>query len=99
VPVGKYRELTDAEIKSLNKLIEPSSKTEEASLPKEKIQGTGFREQRERKPESKGQNTDERLHPNERRPATNNQPPATNSQRKIEIIKKDDPRFRKKGNY
>ncbi|WP_119792927.1 23S rRNA pseudouridine(2604) synthase RluF [Flavobacterium anhuiense] len=34
VPVGRYRELTDAEIKELNKLIEPSSKTEEASFPK-----------------------------------------------------------------
>jgi 23S rRNA pseudouridine2604 synthase len=28
------RDLTDAEIKELNELIEPSSKTEEASLPK-----------------------------------------------------------------
>lgn len=36
VPVGKYRELTNAEINQLNKLIEPSSKTEEASLPKQK---------------------------------------------------------------
>lgn len=35
VPVGRYRELTSAEIKELNTLIEPSSKTEEASLPKE----------------------------------------------------------------
>lgn len=34
VAVGRYRELTSAEIKELNKLIEPSSKTEEASLPK-----------------------------------------------------------------
>jgi 23S rRNA pseudouridine2604 synthase len=34
IPVGRYRDLTDAEIKSLNELIEPSSKTEEASLPK-----------------------------------------------------------------
>ena len=34
VPVGRYRDLTDAEIKELNALIEPSSKTEEASLPK-----------------------------------------------------------------
>lgn len=34
VPVGRYRELTTAEIKQLNQLIEPSSKTEEASLPK-----------------------------------------------------------------
>jgi 23S rRNA pseudouridine2604 synthase len=34
VHVGRYRDLTDEEIKQLNKLIEPSSKTEEASLPK-----------------------------------------------------------------
>lgn len=34
VPVGRYRDLTDDEIKELNLLIEPSSKTEEASLPK-----------------------------------------------------------------
>ena len=34
IPVGRYRDLTDDEIKELNQLIEPSSKTEEASLPK-----------------------------------------------------------------
>ena len=34
VPVGRYRDLTDAEIKQINELIAPSSKTEEASLPK-----------------------------------------------------------------
>ena len=34
VPVGRYRDLTIAEIDELNTLIEPSSKTEEASLPK-----------------------------------------------------------------
>ena len=34
IPVGRYRDLTDFEIKELNELIEPSSKTEEASLPK-----------------------------------------------------------------
>ena len=34
LPVGRYRDLTDAEIAELNTLIEPSSKTEEASLPK-----------------------------------------------------------------
>lgn len=34
VHIGRYRELTTEEIKQLNKLIEPSSKTEEASLPK-----------------------------------------------------------------
>lgn len=34
VPLGRYRELTEVEITQLNQLIEPSSKTEEASLPK-----------------------------------------------------------------
>jgi 23S rRNA pseudouridine2604 synthase len=34
VPVGRYRDLTEAEITELSTLIEPSSKTEEASLPK-----------------------------------------------------------------
>lgn len=34
VPLGRYRDLTDDEITELNTLIEPSSKTEEASFPK-----------------------------------------------------------------
>lgn len=34
LPLGRYRDLTDAEITELQTLIEPSSKTEEASLPK-----------------------------------------------------------------
>jgi 23S rRNA pseudouridine2604 synthase len=34
IPVGRYRDLTATEILELNQLIEPSSKTEEASLPK-----------------------------------------------------------------
>lgn len=34
VHVGRYRDLTSDEVVQLNKLIEPSSKTEEASLPK-----------------------------------------------------------------
>lgn len=38
VQVGRYRDLTDAEIKELNQLIEPSSKTEEASLRKAETQ-------------------------------------------------------------
>lgn len=37
IPVGRYRDLTDAEINELNQLIEPSSKTEEASLPKVEV--------------------------------------------------------------
>lgn len=58
VPVGRYRDLTDAEIKELNELIEPSSKTEEASLPKTEV-----------------------------------------PKRRTEFIKRDDPRFKKRGDY
>lgn len=43
VQEGKYRNLTDAEVAELNKLIEPSSKTEEASLPSNKGKFTGKR--------------------------------------------------------
>jgi 23S rRNA pseudouridine2604 synthase len=39
VPVGRYRNLTTAEIKELQQLIEPSSKTEEASFIEHK---TGY---------------------------------------------------------
>ncbi|MBL7887694.1 MAG: 23S rRNA pseudouridine(2604) synthase RluF [Flavobacterium sp.] len=50
VPIGRYRELTSAEIQQLNQLIEPSSKTEEASLPKSapKRQETTRRDYRKR---------------------------------------------------
>ncbi len=58
IPVGRYRDLTDAEIKELNALIAPSSKTEEASIPK----------------------IDKPI-------------------RKTEFIKRDDPRFKKRGDY
>lgn len=58
IPMGRYRDLTDAEIKELNELIEPSSKTEEASLPK-----------------------------------------AETPKRRTEFIKRDDPRFKKRGDY
>jgi len=34
VQLGRYRDLTEVEIQELNQLIEPSSKTEEASFPK-----------------------------------------------------------------
>jgi 23S rRNA pseudouridine2604 synthase len=58
IPVGRYRDLTDAEIKELNELIEPSSKTEEASLPKTEA-----------------------------------------PKRRTEFIKREDPRFKKRGDY
>ncbi|EIA10471.1 23S rRNA pseudouridine(2604) synthase RluF [Flavobacterium frigoris] len=58
IPMGRYRDLTDAEIKELSELIEPSSKTEEASFPKEEV-----------------------------------------PKRRTEFIKRDDPRFKKRGDY
>ena len=48
VQEGKYRNLSDAEITELNRLIEPSSKTEEASLPSNKGKFTGKRNYGER---------------------------------------------------
>lgn len=59
VPVGRYRDLTDAEIKELNTLIEPSSKTEEASLPK--AQSTTTRDFRKQVfPRSENRNSGDR---------------------------------------
>jgi 23S rRNA pseudouridine2604 synthase len=43
VPVGKYRPLTDKEIVELNTLIEPSSKTEDASILRDKKTNYGSR--------------------------------------------------------
>lgn len=81
VPVGRWRELTDAEIKTLNQLIEPSSKTEEASLPKT---------ERTQMAEGGKQNPSDRRR--EEKPQPRKFP-------KAEFIKKDDPRYRKKGDY
>ncbi|QEE49523.1 23S rRNA pseudouridine(2604) synthase RluF [Flavobacterium alkalisoli] len=55
VPVGRYRELTPSEIKELNKLIEPSSKTEEASLPKPEVKRP-FNSSSRPKPNNSGNN-------------------------------------------
>lgn len=131
VPLGKYRELSDAEIKSLNQLIAPSSKTEEASflgeeakVSKSKVEDNQTKTERKheghpkpagnlQRPTSKDQrrstndqrpktidhrptSNDQRPKTKDQRPTTSNQPPTS---RKIEIIKKDDPRFRKKGDY
>ncbi len=69
LPVGRYRDLTDAEIKELNQLIEPSSKTEDASFVKER------QEEREKKQDNVA------------------------PKRRIEFIKREDPKFKKKGDY
>ncbi|HJS00242.1 MAG TPA: 23S rRNA pseudouridine(2604) synthase RluF [Flavobacterium sp.] len=56
VAVGRYRELTDAEIKELNRLIEPSSKTEEASLPKTNAAPQERSKQQSQRPQTKRPN-------------------------------------------
>ena len=58
IPVGRYRDLTDAEMIEMNQLIEPSIKTEEGSLQD-----------------------------------------ADKPKRRTEFIKRDDPRFKKRGDY
>lgn len=88
IPVGRYRDLTDAEITELNKLIEPSSKTEEASLPRENSPSAPKRRF----------NSDSRPRvQNPDKPASEQpkQPPI----RKAEFIKKGDPRFRSRDEY
>ncbi|HOZ73707.1 MAG TPA: 23S rRNA pseudouridine(2604) synthase RluF [Flavobacterium sp.] len=69
LPVGRYRELTPAEIAELNKLIEPSSKTEEASLPK--VENTSP-ERLERKPARNPEATIQKLAAAKRGPKTEN---------------------------
>lgn len=54
VPIGRYRELTDAEITELNTLIEPSSKTEEASFPKASPQASPRKDFRKAAPQRPG---------------------------------------------
>jgi hypothetical protein len=112
----------------LNKLIEPSSKTEEASLPKEGNQlsavsykpksfqsgtydsNSGNGESGRKRPatgnpsrpatkDQRPATNDQQPKTNDQRPKTTDQRPPANSPRKIEIIKKDDPRYRKKGDY
>lgn len=125
VPVGRYRELTETEIKQLQQLIEPSSKTEEASLPKAKDSETVRHEPRKRNLEARVNSGRERRElkknpeekpqtekrnpfaakkadqtPKQNRTATegsDNQPKA--SRWKVDFIKKDDPNYRKKGEY
>lgn len=102
VPVGRYRDLSEAEITELNQLIEPSSKTEEASLPK-------FFEKKE------SRDNNQKITPTERKPIiikktettqNDNQRTVSNSKfsqkkplPKVEFIKKDDPRYKKKDDY
>lgn len=102
LPVGRYRDLTEAEIKELNQLIEPSSKTEEASLPKATVH------KRKTLPEKKA------IVPFKKKEASTKIIPINKSivpqenkadslkpalKWKVDFIKKDDPNYKKKGEY
>ncbi len=84
LPVGRYRDLTEEEITELNQLIEPSSKTEEASL---EIGRTEFLANRAKRQETRSANPAEK-------PDNKIVP-----KRKAEFIKKDDPRFKSRDDY
>lgn len=121
LPVGRYRDLTDAEIKELNQLIEPSSKTEEASFSKEKVESRGnsndpraqrMQQSRNRSQETRATRPNRDFNPQSRiilgksaRAESENKndnapkPSETNSGRKVQFIKKDDPNYKKKGDY
>lgn len=112
VPVGRYRDLTDAEITELNQLIEPSSKTEEASLPREprvrsqqpreRDQDRNFTGSRKIQPRNTDSSTERRTEGPKIIPVSNkesNNGNGTPPIRKAEFIKKDDPRYKKKGDY
>lgn len=116
IPVGRYRELTDKEINELTRLIAPSSKTEEASLSRQKPEGEQTKSSSNLKTVSKDKtiNTADIASPELRKrvapitrkdfdksaqPAQNPDTSRTAAGRKIEFIKKDDPSYRKKGDY
>ena len=134
IPLGRYRELTSEEISELNHLIEPSTKTEEASLPREErkeydhpkpfntnrrstVNRDESAKQFFKRDESTRQNL-RKIEPNkglfrsndasdndsriikpdaDKENSRNTKPSST--ARKAEFIKKDDPRYKGKGDY
>ena len=101
LPVGRYRDLTDAEIQKLNQLIEPSSKTEEASLPKTVHKRKLMPEKKAIVPFIKKIESTKTI-PSEIpiAPVENkNDSPNAASKWKVDFIKKDDPNYKKKGEY
>ncbi len=95
VPLGRYRALTPEEIAQLQQLIEPSSKTEEASFHEKPKTKPAVARNSERKTEfskSKPRFSEKKQeHKPEPKPAP--------SVRKAEFIKPTDPRYRKKGEF
>lgn len=125
LPLGRYRELTESEITELQQLIEPSSKTEEASLPKAEPRPKNFKRsdlERKAAPRERSEKRDFSRPTDKKRPETKNTERTVNqpkrdfkkperrspddsevrpdnfkpAPKRFEIIKKDDPRYRKK---
>ncbi|MGK4569195.1 23S rRNA pseudouridine(2604) synthase RluF [Flavobacterium sp. 3HN19-14] len=125
VPVGRYRDLTDAEILELNQLIEPSGKTEEASFsgeararrnaPREgrsqmtnrRRQDSGFQDKdsRDKKQDAPRKRDNNNESPERKTGIFKNKsqdsklPENRPAGRRVEFIKKDDPNYKKKGDY
>ncbi|AWI25748.1 23S rRNA pseudouridine(2604) synthase RluF [Flavobacterium pallidum] len=100
LPIGRYRDLTYQEISDLNQLIAPSSKTEEASFLRSNSQKPIATNQKE--------NNDTQRKPiiikkSDNRENDNQRSGSKFSQKKplpkVEFIKKDDPNYKKKGDY
>lgn len=96
VPLGRYRELTPPEIVQLQQLIEPSSKTQEASFEERpKTKPAKSVEKPFRKTEDRSPKTRFSEKPKQEKPEQKSASPV----RKAEFIKPTDPRYRKKGDY
>ncbi len=95
VSVGRYRELTAAEITQLQQLIEPSSKTEEASFQEKPISKPEQAQRPPRKVEFNKNKPRFSEKPQENKPEKKSVSPI----RKAEFIKPTDPGYRKKGDY
>lgn len=112
VPVGRYRDITEAELAELNALIAVSSKTEEASLPDapSRTTRTVMRKPIEKREASTNRNQDQSprrsIIQKDETPKSDNiiRPRTSDSAvnppiRKAQFISKNDPSYKKKGDY
>ncbi len=88
LPQGRWRDLTDSEIAELNQLIEPSSKTEEASLPKIE-KGIILKRNASRSKDSGAKPERDAPKPYNKR-KRDDQPASERPTRKVGLVKKED---------
>lgn len=88
LPQGRWRDLTDAEIVELNQLIEPSSKTEEASLPK--VEKNVIQKRNIGRVKDSDTKTERPERKNYDKPKRQEDPQDLRPKRKIEFIKRED---------